>query len=216
MRTIRYLLMCLLIPACHHSSSSRAADAGASAALPGLPAPISVNDSRKDLIFTWQDANGAFHDTSHVADVPAPFRKHVLVRDLSLPPEQVHADQYLYLADLSEKDADGGYPYAVVSRYHFQLPRMVEESDGGFEEAQVTIYGTSWCGACAEARKYFTGRHIPFVDKDIEKDGQAAAELARKAKRAGFTPRGVPVIDVRGHLLEGFSPQAVEEALRGS
>jgi len=214
MRIIRYISICLALTACHHAAPAAAPDAGARS--PEMPPPIAVNDSRKDLVFTWQDANGAFHDTSHASEVPEAFRKHVLVRDLSLPPEQVHADRYLYLADLTDKDADGGYAYSVVSRYHFQLPRMVEDADGGFEEAQVTIYGTSWCGACAEARKYFTAKHIPFVDKDIEKDAQAAAELARKAKRAGFSPRGVPVIDVRGHLLEGFSAQAVDAALRGS
>lgn len=33
-------------------------------------------------------------------------------------------------------------------------------------------------------------------------------------KRARVSYRGVPVIDVRGHLMEGFNPQAVEQALR--
>ena len=34
----------------------------------------------------------------------------------------------------------------------------------------VTIYGTSWCGACRAARQYLTERKIPFADKDVERD----------------------------------------------
>lgn len=212
----RLLALGLLIAACHKGAPATSVpDAGSAAANPSLPAQIVVSPARKDLIYSWQDASGGFHDSQNPADVPEAFRKHVLVRDLSRSPDELHADEYLYVADLTQKDDDGGYPYAVVSRYHFKLPSVFAMPDGGFEESVVTVYGTSWCGACAQARKYFSAKGIPFVDKDIEKDTAAAQELAQKAKRAGIEPRGVPVIDVRGHLLEGFSPQAIEQALQG-
>lgn len=211
----RYVAILLILACCHRSKPASAPDAGAPNN-PNLPAQITVSDARKDLVFSWQDESGGFHDTTQAADVPSAYRKHVLVRDLSKSPDELHSDEYLYVADLTEHDDDGGYPYAVVSRYHFKLPTVYAEPDGGFEESVVTVYGTSWCGACAQARQYFTSHHIPFVDKDIEKDPAAAQELAQKARRAGIEPRGVPVIDVRGHLLEGFSPVAVEQALKGS
>lgn len=210
----RALLGLLLLAGCHRAPQT-VADAGAPVVNPDLPTAIDVNGARKDLIFSWQDENGAFHDTADAKQVPEAFRKHVLVRDLSRKPEELHTDEFLYVADLTDRDADGGFPYAVVSRYRFRLPAVVSDGDGGFEEANVTIYGTSWCGACAQARQYFTAKRIPFADKDVEKDSAAAEELARKAKRAGIQPRGVPVIDVRGHLMEGFSAQAVDQALRG-
>jgi len=78
----------------------------------------------------------------------------------------------------------------------------------------VTIYGTSWCGACRAARSYFQQRGIPFADKDIEADAQAARELGEKAARAGIPTDRVPVLDVRGRLLLGFD-QARVEALLG-
>ena len=78
----------------------------------------------------------------------------------------------------------------------------------------VTIYGTSWCGACRAARQYLTERKIPFADKDIEKDPDAARELAAKAAKLGIPTDRVPVIDVRGRLLLGFD-QARIEALLG-
>jgi glutaredoxin len=77
----------------------------------------------------------------------------------------------------------------------------------------VTIYGTSWCGACKAARQYFASRKIPFADKDIERDADAARELATKAAKMGIPTDRVPVIDVRGRLLLGFDQARIETLL---
>src|SRR6185503_10614506 len=77
----------------------------------------------------------------------------------------------------------------------------------------VTLYGTSWCGACRAARQYLTGRKIPFADKDIEQDPGAARELAAKASKMGIPTDRVPVIDVRGRLLLGFDKARIEALL---
>jgi glutaredoxin len=77
----------------------------------------------------------------------------------------------------------------------------------------VTIYGTSWCGACRAARQYFTEKKIPFADKDIEQDAAAARELSDKASKVGLPTDRVPVIDVRGRLLLGFDRARVEALL---
>jgi arsenate reductase-like glutaredoxin family protein len=77
----------------------------------------------------------------------------------------------------------------------------------------VTIYGTSWCGACRAARQYLTERKIPFADKDIEQDPAAARELSEKASKMGIPTDRVPVIDVRGRLLLGFDRARIEALL---
>src|SRR6185312_17310634 len=77
----------------------------------------------------------------------------------------------------------------------------------------VTIYGTSWCGACRAAREYMTSHNIPFADKDIERDPDAARELAEKAAKMGIPTDRVPVLDVRGRLLLGFDRARVEALL---
>jgi glutaredoxin len=77
----------------------------------------------------------------------------------------------------------------------------------------VTVYGTSWCGACRAARQYFSQHKIPFADKDIEADPAAARELAEKASKMGIPTDRVPVLDVRGRLLLGFDPSRVEALL---
>jgi len=77
----------------------------------------------------------------------------------------------------------------------------------------VTIYGTSWCGACRAAREYMASHKIPFADKDIERDPEAARELAEKAAKMGIPTDRVPVLEVRGRLLLGFDPARVEALL---
>ncbi len=77
----------------------------------------------------------------------------------------------------------------------------------------VTIYGTSWCGACQAAREFLTERKIPFADKDIERDPEAAHELAAKASKMGIPTDRVPIIDVRGRLLLGFDRARIEALL---
>jgi glutaredoxin len=211
----RCAVLLLSISACHRSHPAAGPIDAGPLARPELPAEITVDDTRTDLIFSYQDTDGTFRDVQKSADVPLPFRKHVMVRDLSRRPEELHADELLYVADLTAKEDGGRYRYAVVSRYRFRLPQVSVEVDGGFSETVVTLYGTSWCGACAQARNWFETHGVTFIDKDIEKDEAAARELAQKAKRAGVDFRGVPVIDVKGHLFEGFDPGAVQQALRG-
>ena len=77
----------------------------------------------------------------------------------------------------------------------------------------VTIYGTSWCGACRTARAYFAERKIPFADKDVEQDPAAARELGEKAAKMGIPTDRVPILDVRGRLLLGFDRARVEALL---
>ena len=77
----------------------------------------------------------------------------------------------------------------------------------------MIIYGASWCGACHEAAAYLRRRGIPFVEKDIEEDRSAALEMKSKLQRNGLPGGSIPVLDVRGKILVGFSARAVEDAL---
>lgn len=77
----------------------------------------------------------------------------------------------------------------------------------------VIVYGASWCGACHEATAYLRMKGIVYVEKDIEEDPTAAAEMKGKLQRAGLRSGSIPVLDVRGKVLVGFSPRAIDEAL---
>ena len=77
----------------------------------------------------------------------------------------------------------------------------------------VIVYGTTWCGYCKQAKAFLRSRKVPFVERDVEKEPGAAQELAGKAARAGVKLRGVPVIDVAGKLILGFSESELSRAL---
>ena len=78
---------------------------------------------------------------------------------------------------------------------------------------EVIIYSTQWCGVCRGLRAWLKHKGIGYIEKDIEHDAAAAAELAAKAKVAGLKVTGVPVIDARGTMLMGFNPDELAKSL---
>jgi glutaredoxin len=217
---MRRLALATLLAASLASCSRRAAggrDAGPAPV--ETPPALSLTRDRTDLLFTWIDLEGKLHDVDSADKVPADRRRQVLVRDLSKKPEELAADRFVYVADLTREEG-GAWPYAVVSRYASE--RSVKSGDFGADlaaagdggEARVTLYGTSWCGACAQARQWLRSHQIPFADRDVEADRGAQVEMARKAREAGLQVGGVPVIDVGGKLMLGFDPSRLEQMLR--
>ena len=54
---------------------------------------------------------------------------------------------------------------------------------------------------------------LTTVMKDIEETPGAQAEMRDKLEKSGQRGGSIPVIDVRGQILVGFSPQSVDRAL---
>jgi glutaredoxin len=205
----------------------------------GTPASIEVlKDGR--WLFTYAEPSGGFATTDKPDSVPAGARAVVRVFDPSAP-EKTPGDGRVYVTNLDEVMSKGKAPARAMSREAFETaamaahptgessplaaqrmhPAPIPAGDGGAAPAVpgsggtpvVTIYGTSWCGACKAARQYLAGRKIPFADKDVERDADAARELAAKAARMGVPADRVPVIDVRGRLLLGFDKARIEALL---
>ena len=77
----------------------------------------------------------------------------------------------------------------------------------------VIVYGASWCGPCHQAQAYLKSKGIGYVYKDIEQDPSAGREMQQKLEKAGRRGGSIPVIDVRGKILVGFSAREVDDAL---
>ncbi len=77
----------------------------------------------------------------------------------------------------------------------------------------MIIYGASWCGPCHQAADYLKSRGVAYVLKDVEETPGAAAEMHEKLARAGHHGGSIPVIDVRGQILIGFSASSIDRAL---
>ena len=74
--------------------------------------------------------------------------------------------------------------------------------------AQVVMYATEWCGYCKQTRRFLDSKGIPFKEYDIEKSTEG-----RKAYEA-LGGRGIPLIDVNGTIIRGFSEEAILAALK--
>lgn len=75
----------------------------------------------------------------------------------------------------------------------------------------VSMFSTSWCRHCERARRFFRQNGVSVVERDIDVDARAAAELVR---RSGS--KAVPLIDVDGRELRGFDERATIEAVVAS
>lgn len=74
--------------------------------------------------------------------------------------------------------------------------------------ARVVMYSTDWCGYCKQTRRFLDSQGIAFKEYDIEKstDGRQAYEA--------LGGRGIPMIDVNGTIIRGFSEEAILAALK--
>ncbi|MCA9561347.1 MAG: hypothetical protein KC583_22515 [Myxococcales bacterium] len=187
---------------------------GPPAASTEAPALTRVTADRTDLLFRYPgDDPGAFETASSVEEVPAAKRAKVQVVDLSQPPEARGAGRFVQVFDLRAPGPDGAYPGKLVARA--ELEQVLAEQTARPAQASVTMYSASWCGVCRKARAFLEKEGVPFVEKDIEKDKGAQAELTAKAQKAGVQVGGVPVFDVGGRILPGFDPDTLMRAVRG-
>ena len=176
-------------------------------------APFSVTATQDGLIFTYFDDEGA-HTVSKMDEVPKDYREYVRVDSLELDPHAFRDPNRVFITNLNTPDAQGKYPTmatdrAAIDKRIDELMGNIEASTTGSDlsataESDVTIYMASWCGACKSTARFFRSRGVPFVEKDIEKDPEARAEMKRKARKAGVKTSGIPVIDFKGIIINGF------------
>jgi len=146
----------------------------------------------------------------------------------------------VYVADLSRKNPDGTYPVKVISRSAWDekgasrrkarrealappsqsAPPGASGSGAPAASAAIPtgkvvaiIYGADWCKPCHDAARYLKQRGVLVVEKNVEEDAAAQQEMRKKLERAKLPGASIPVIDVMGQVLVGFSPRALERAI---
>ena len=158
-------------------------------------------------------------------------------------PEKTPGGGRVYVTNLNEVLSKGRAPARPMSREAFETaalaahptgessplaaqtmrPVPIPAADGGAAPAPASQRpgGRPWSrsterrGAAPAGPRASTSpsRKIPFADKDVERDADAARELAAKAAKMGIPTDRVPVIDVRGRLLLGFECARIEALL---
>lgn len=77
--------------------------------------------------------------------------------------------------------------------------------------ANVTVYSTTWCGFCHQAKKYFDSIGVKYQDINVEEDQQAAEAMVKKSGQMG-----VPVIEIGKEVIIGFDKPKIDAALQAS
>jgi glutaredoxin len=203
--------------------------------------PFAMKGELEGLLLVWFDREG-LHTAGKRSEIPEGRRKYVRVDSLRIAPERRLDPEHIYVADLRSPGQGGEYAVTRQTRVWFErlvdketgaaaeARREAEEraraeaaakaaGDGdeaaatGAAGADVVLYTASWCGACRAARTFLQKKKVPFVEKDIEKDRNAYAEMLRKAKQAGVKPGGLPFIDFRGRILTGFDQGTLQRLI---
>lgn len=214
--------------------SRRDDDGTAPKGVQALPA-LSIRDDTPNLLLTWLDDRGDVHTELHPADVPAAGRS--VVRVVVTDREEGTRDLF-YVADLGVRGGDGSYATRTMPRRDWEslidqrrrdyvakntpaLPPGPPATGGPGTAprppvvgAQVIIYGASWCRPCHEAAEYLTSIGVAYVMKDVDKDEAAHQEMRQKLERVGRREGPIPVLDVRGEILVGFSKSDIDRALK--
>ncbi len=208
---------------------------------PSAPSLI-VKDDSEGLLLTWIDERGDFHVEQRVSEVPLIGRdtvrvvdttkeegthgEGIVVTDLRQPrPDGTYAVRAMTRAEFDtfavtrrEKHAAtlaSAAPPPADAPGDTPTPSNQAPMAPGPAAARpaVIIYGAEWCGACHQAAAWLKRKNIAFVEKDIEADATANNEMLAKLKKSGLRGGSIPVIDVRGVVMVGFSADKIEEAL---
>ncbi len=73
---------------------------------------------------------------------------------------------------------------------------------------KVVLFSTPTCSWCRRAKRYFKEHRVPFKEINVERDQQAARDIARKTGQSG-----VPVIKIGSSWIVGFDKGRIEKEL---
>jgi glutaredoxin len=99
--------------------------------------------------------------------------------------------------------------FAWQSRTAFKKThhRIEANSSQSSQQPEVILYGTTWCGYCAAARRFFDANGIRYTEFDTEK----TTEGYEGHKKLGGG--GVPLIVVGGDVMHGYNEAGLRQAL---
>jgi len=79
------------------------------------------------------------------------------------------------------------------------------------KDSKVTVYSTTWCGFCHQAKKYFDSIGVDYKDINVEEDRNAAEEMVKKSGQMG-----VPVIEIGKDIIVGFNKPKIDHILEAN
>jgi glutaredoxin len=238
---LAFALFCPFAPSgCKEKAPERSDEPASAAPKSNELPPLELRDDTPNLLLTWIDDKGDFHVVMKPGDVPEPRRKQVRV---VVTDRNDGTGGLVYVADLSKQEPNGTYAVKTMTRNEWdelgaslrkaRLEALAPPPPGspsgsaapsvsapvpparkpGASKVVAIVYGAEWCKPCHDAARYLKQRGVTVVEKDIESSDAIAAELKKKLERANMPGASIPIIDVMGQLLVGYSPRALDRAI---
>lgn len=213
---------------------------GSAQATPLKSAKLEIKDDTPHLLLTWVDEQGDFHVVQKPSQVPDAGKKQVRVVDTR---SEDGTRDWVYVANLTQKRPDGTYSVDTMPRAKWDeigakrrktrlealapsaapvTPSAAPAPKGSAPPKSgpaagtgltAIVYGADWCKPCHSAEAYLKQRGVHVVMKDIDNSDAARAEMQKKLDRAGMGGAQIPIIDMMGQLLVGYSPTALDRAI---
>jgi glutaredoxin len=217
------LALLLLLPGCKAAQDKPGEGDTAAPAGPGVPFTVDAK-----VLYTWIKEDGSFQLSEKLDEIPAPARQLVRVVTDGAPPG---SPTHVFVANLSAAKAGDQLQATPLGRSEWEangvkfrqakvepLEKQAAANAPSPPMAQgksAVVYGADWCGPCHQAEDYLKKLGVAVVKKDIEEDPSAATEMRAKLRSAGLgSSSSIPILDVAGTMLIGFSPRAIDAALR--
>jgi glutaredoxin len=237
-RRIAFLFVCLLLWSACRSKDGKDDPSGTTPIANELGA-LELRDDTPNLLLTWIDEKGDFHVVTKPADVPEKARDAVRVVVTTRPDG---TGKQFWVADLTKKNPDGTYPIKSMSRAEWDEkgasrrkarlealapPSSTPATSGSGTAPPVAstppqrkvvaiVYGADWCKPCHDAARYLRQKGVAVVEKNVESSEAVQAEMDKKLERAKMGGASIPVIDIMGRLLVGYSPTALDRAVENA
>jgi glutaredoxin len=213
--------------ACSRTPKREAPSSESATSPASLPNPqFRVTKDTPGALFTWVDRDGSFQLADAIVDIPDYARPRVrVVIEGQSPGSAAH----VYVVDVNTLAEGKEVSPSSIPRVEWENSGKTERdkkvaalrpkeelkgptpSDLGVD---AIVYGADWCQPCHLAEDYLKSKGARVVKKDIEEDPSAAGEMRQKLKSAGMGGSSIPILDVGGTILRGFSERAIDSALK--
>ncbi len=151
-------------------------------------------DRAKRLYYQFIDAKGQVAFVERLTDVPLGWRDKVGFVEMDSPPPLSPA--------MAEKTRDRLYAASSGPR-RAGVQRVAARMPG-----KIILYSADWCGWCKKAKRHLDGLGVNYEIRDIDIPENLNDLVAKTGQR------GIPVLDVGGRVVTGFSPGKYDKLIR--
>ena len=150
----------------------------------------------KRLYYQFIDARGRVAFVERLTDVPAEWRAKVGFVEMDSPPP--------LSPGMARQTRDRRYAGSGNSF------RASGKRVAAIAPVRVVLYSAEWCGWCKKARRHLDAMGINYEIRDID----IPANLNDLVAKTG--QKGIPVLDVGGRVVTGFSPDEYDRLIRAA